>query len=208
EFLSMVSAMGLAPAVPAAASPREPTFAEIMEELGGDLDINPYFLESGNVSEEEQLEIEDYIGFQQELSQGSPVRHRGRPKRAPTFRMLQWQGELGDPPGNFVSPLSVRPDNTCTAPYRLNAQILNFNPCTEDWTRDQEQGALTVELRAISNGVPKTWIHMQSFEVHDKKTATVQSEYLAHRDGIPEPLITERPNVGIRVQLVRTRKKG
>ena len=73
-------------------------------------DIDPYFLESGSLTSEQQTDVEEYMEYVEKRDAGDDVMipRGGRPERAPTYRIVHWDGELGDPDGRFVSPFSIR----------------------------------------------------------------------------------------------------
>lgn len=171
--------------------------------------ILPYFLDSGEVSSAEQQEIERFIDLQQQRSHGLAIRLRGRPRRAPTYRLFYWDGEPGDPAGSLRGPLGLSPGvEESPTGYQLNAQILTFHPCSKDWDQKEEKGLLTIEFRAAVQGEPMTWLFAQHFELYEGGISTVGAEYVAQREGVPTPVITEQPNVDVRIQLIRDRKKN
>ena len=200
RFLT-AAATGLGGSGLASGSPQRP--AESPTEEG---QVPAYFLEDGEVSAREQYEIEQYIGVQQQLAEGRQVRTRGRPRRAPTYRFLHWTGEPGDTEASFVGPLSLKPElEESSSGYQLNVQMLNFHPCAQDWKGKSEQGCLQLDVRAESDGQLLTWDYCQEFDVIDGIT-TLGYEYLIDNDKV-RGLITQRPNVAIRISLLRNRKR-
>jgi hypothetical protein len=200
EFLALGAASGLAAAPSARASEQPSPISQNPE------DIHAYFLEPGGLTASEQEEVEKHVAFQQELSAGSPVRLRGRPKGAPSYRLLFWDGELGAAEGRFVGPLSLQPDLESPRRLEVNAQLLNFHPCSEDWKPGQ-QGLLTIDLLASSTSrTPKTWHWAQAFDVVDRGISSLGFEYIAQREGVPAPIVTQESNLGVRIQLMRVRE--
>ena len=200
RFLT-AAATGLGGSGLASGGPQKP--AETPAEEG---QIPFYFLENGEISSREQYEIEQYIGLQQQLAEGRQVRMRGRPRRAPTYRFLHWTGELGDSEARFVGPLSLKPAlEESRSGYQLNVQLLNFNPCSEDWKGKSEQGCLQLDVRAESGGQLLTWDYCQEFDVING-VSTLGYEYLIDNDKV-RGLITQQPNVDIRITLLRNRKQ-
>ena len=208
RFLSLATTAGLVNSGSSASGAANPPSRTVEQDEDDDA-IDPYFLESGDVTPREQQDIERYIDLQQQLSEGVPVRMRGKPKRAPTYRFLYWQGELGDPDAKFVGPLSLRPAlEESEYGFQVNAQLMNFHPSSEDWSGKKEQGLMTIELRAQVEGEPMTWLYAQQLEIFEGGISTLGSEYIAQREGVPVPLITDQPNIDLRIQLIRNRKKG
>ena len=200
KFLT-AAATGLGGSTVASGSSQRP--GEIPAEEG---QVPAYFLENGEISTREQYEIEQYIGLQQQLAEGRQVRTRGRPRRAPTYRFLHWTGEPGDTEARFVGPLSLKPAlEESSSGYQLNVQMLNFNPCSQDWQGNSEQGCLQLDVRAESGGLLLTWDYCQEFDVING-VSTLGYEYLIDNDKV-RGLITQRPNVDIRISLLRNRKQ-
>lgn len=169
-------------------------------------DIDEYFLQSGNLDEAEQRRIQEYEGFldvQQRGGEGIAPRG-GRPKWAPTYRLLHWPGEPGDEGVELVGPLGVEPVLPDGRAYRLNAQVLDFHTSPKRWDRGA-QGTLTVEFRARQGGEALTWLFAEQFNCFGQSTS-LGNRYIAERNNLPEPVILDEPNVDIRVQLMRHRK--
>lgn len=172
-------------------------------------DVDPYFLDPGDLSPDEQQNIAEFVSYQQRLAAGQDaiMPRSGRPDRAPTFRFLYWDGELGSPAGRFVSPLSVEGQLGAAEAYRLNAQILGFHCASDDWGRRRQQGTLSVEFRARLGGEPMTWLYAQQFETNRGAT-TLGREYVGQREGVLDPVVTDEPNVDMRIQLMRQSRSG
>lgn len=173
-------------------------------------DVDPYFLQSGDLSPDEQQDIAEFVGYQQRLVAGQDaiMPRSGRPQRAPTFRFLYWDGELGSPAGAFVSPLSVQPQLRMAPAYELNAQVLGFRCSSDDWGRRAQLGTLSVEFRARLGGEPMTWLYAQQFEAYRGAT-TLGREYVGQREGVLDPIVTDEPNIDLRIQLMReSRSRG
>ncbi len=204
EFLTMAGALGLVTKGSPSASAQ--TSSGYAEELG---DINSYFLEPGLLTPNEEQEVEDYLKLREEVSQGSPVRLRGRPKRAPTYRLVYWEGALGDVNGKLAGPLSVTPELEASRKgYRVNAQILNSHLSSEDW-KEGRQGLLSVDLLAKpQRGRPKTWQLAETFDVLPGGRSSLGFEYIVQDKDVevPVPLVTSQPNLGVRFQLMRVRE--
>jgi hypothetical protein len=175
-------------------------------DLGG---VDPYFLDPGNLDPGEQESIESYLGYQAELSDGKEavMPRGGRPKHAPTYRFLHFDGELGDRYGRFMGPLRTKPVLRAGSTYRLNAQILGLRASSEDWKGDYNTGVLSVETRARIRGESMTWLYAESFELYKGGISTLGLEYVAQRDGIPTPISTDESNIDFRIQLLRGAKK-
>jgi hypothetical protein len=201
SFFKLASALGAGLASPAALA----QVSRIADE-DEDFEIDPYFLDSGDVSNSEQQEILSHIAFEDQDAGGRPVMQpRGRrPDKAPTYRFLHWQGPIGDPAGQFVGPLSLQPKITAPPPYRFNAQILGFNQADSEWGKKGD-GTLSVEFRARHQGDSMTWLHLQTFNVEDGYN-NLGLEYVAHRDGAAEDVVAEDANVDMRIQLIRHAK--
>lgn len=182
---------------------RDPDIAKAFESQ----EIDPYFLDPGDLDPGEQEEIEDLIGFQEEAAAGRNVTFRGKkPKRAPSFRLLHWQGDLGS--GRFIGPLSLKPTLTRSLGYNLNAQVISFHPSEKEWRGKNDQGALTIEFRSRIQGEPMTWLYAEQFGVSGRGASTLGYGFVCQKRGMPEPLITEGPNVDIRMQLMQHRNPG
>ena len=177
----------------------------------GDLEsgaIDPYFLEAGDVPPAEQESILSFMKYQEDTMDGRPavLPRGGKPKRAPTYRFLHWQGELGDPRGRLIGPLSVSPTLSGSGPFAMNAQILGFNASSMDWTGKKGAGALSIEFRAHHMGEPMTWLYLEQFETTKGGGNSIGLEYVAQRNGMPDHAIAEEPIVDIRIQLIRNKK--
>lgn len=201
DLFKAAGAMGLAGTAPAAWAQ---AVREAVGELGGEID--EYYLDSGDMSRTEAEQVMEHMAFQDQDVDGRPVmRPRGRkPDRAPTYRFLHWQGDVGDPDAAFVGPLTLKPVIETPPPYRLNAQILGFNTADGDFKR-QGDGTLSVEFRAVHQEDVMTWLHLQSFAVEGGAN-NIGREYVAHRDGTKEDVISEDANVDLRIQLIRHQK--
>ena len=201
DLFKLAGAAGLASTAPSAWAQ---AIGEAADELDGDID--PYYLDTGEMTPAESEQVLSHIAFENQDVDGSPVmRPRGRkPERAPTYRFLHWRGELGAGAGNFVGPLSLKPAVEGPPPYRFNAQILGFNTADGDF-RKQGDGTLSVEFRARHREDVMTWLHLQSFAVEGGAN-NIGREYVAHRDGTREDVITEDANVDMRIQLIRHKK--
>jgi hypothetical protein len=178
-----------------------------------DDDVDPYFLDRGDLSSSEQEAIIEIEQLQAQLMEGRRVViPRGlRPERAPTYRLVHWRGEIGDANGQFVSPLSVRPELPPLQDLqanRVNGQILGFHGAAEDWGGRSSQGTLTVELRAGYGGQQMTWFFAQQFDMDGEGFTNIGYEYVAQRDGAPEPVVTDEANVGLRIQLMRSPRQA
>lgn len=203
RFLSLFAGTGIAGPLGAWAQSRggEPELVD---------DIDPYFLETGDLSPDEQGEIADFVNYQQRLVAGQDaiMPRGGRPKRAPTFRFLHWDGELGSPNGKFVGPLSITPQLAPSPAYQINAQVLEFRCASDDWGRRTDHGTLTIEFRARLGREPVTWLFAQEFDVY-QGNSTIGREYVGQRAGTVDPVITDEPNLDMRIQLMRQpRKRG
>jgi hypothetical protein len=152
--------------------------------------------------------VRAFVGYQQQVMEGKEaiMPRGGRPKRAPTYRFLHWNGELGDPSGRLVGPLSVKPELSGGPPYVFNAQILGFHTSTADFSESVGQGALSVEFRSRYQDESLTWMYLQQFEVRKAGGNSVGLEYIAQRDGQPVPVVSDAPNLDVRIQLIRYRK--
>ena len=202
--LAMLAGVGLSARGASAES-----FPKSADATGKDAEaIDPYFLDNGEVSPREQESIEAFIDYQERAADGRPavLPRGGKPKRAPTFRFLHLDGELGDPDARLVGALSIKPVLEASRPLQLNAQILGFNCSTRDWSRKKGHGTLTVEIRARLYGEPMTWLYIEQFDVRKGGGTSVGLGYVAQRDGLPEPVICEEPRVDLRIQLMRHRK--
>lgn len=194
----------------------EPVAAQAQAtEDDGDLndDVDPYFLDTGELSDEEYAALIEVEQLQERIMRGQPVAiPRGlRPARAPTYSFVHWSGDIGDRNGEFTSPLSVAPQLgalSAQQAYRVNAQILGFHGAGDDWRGRTNQGTLTVELRARNGGEQMTWFFAQQFEMDDAGRTNVGFEYVAQRNGSPEPLVTNEPNIAMRIQLMRSPRRS
>lgn len=168
-------------------------------------DVDPYFLDPGVPTAEESSAMVAFAEYEEKKSQGQPalMPRGGKPKRAPNFRFLHWNGELGSPEGRLVGPLTLSPTVQAPPPYQVNAQIMGFNASTSDWSGSSGKGTLTIEFRARSMGEPLTWLFAQQFEVMKNAGTTVGMEYVAQRKGKPDPVVCDDPNVDMRIQLMR-----
>ncbi len=167
--------------------------------------VDPYFLDPGLPGPEEKKEIEQFVDYQGKSTENLPalLPRGGKPKRAPNFRFLYWTGTLGSPEGRLVGPLTLQPAIETPPPYQLNAQIMGFNVSTEDWSGSSGKGTLTVEFRARNMGEALTWLFVQQFDVVKGAAPTVGLEYVAQREGKPDPVVCEDGNVDLRIQLMR-----
>lgn len=167
--------------------------------------IDPYFLDPGLPGSDEKAAIEAFVDYQGKKTTGQAalLPRGGRPKRAPTFRFLHWTGDIGSPEGRLVGPLMIKPEIDAPAPYQLNAQILGFNASENDWSSSSGKGTLTIEFRARHAGEALTWLFVQQFEVQKGAGTTIGLEYVAQRDGKPDPVMADDPNVDVRIQLMR-----
>ena len=167
--------------------------------------IDPYFLDPGFPPADERRAIEAFVDYQGRAMEGKPalLPRGGRPKRAPNFRFLHWTGELGSGEGRLVGPLGVQPAFDAPPPYQLNAQILGFHASSEDWSGSSGKGTLTIEFRARQGAEALTWLFMQQFEVQRDVGTTIGLEYVAQRDGKAVPVVSDDPNVDLRIQLMR-----
>jgi hypothetical protein len=143
-------------------------------------DINPYFLDPGTVSLKENQVVMEFARFHEDMAVGKRgIQPRGdKPKGAPTFRFLHWDGDIGDSNGKFIGPLSVKPFIDRAPAYQLNAQLLAFNPGTEDWHAGSDQGALTIEMRVPGSGDPLTWLFAEQFGVTAGGNTTLGLGYI------------------------------
>jgi len=188
---------------------RLPGRARAQDQVQGVTEIDPYFLGSGELADDEKQRIESYMDFLARRSAGEDVLapRGGRPDRAPTYRVLYWTGEIGDPEGRFVGPLSIRPTLPPRSTYRLNAQILHLHTYSGDWGGDHDEGTLSVEMRARIRGESLTWLYAQQFYLYGSGASDIGLEYVAQRSGVPTPVSTDEGSVDIRIQLIRHRKK-
>lgn len=201
DLFKAAGAVGLTAASPAAWAQ---AVRETIDEVSGDID--DYYLDSGDLSPAEAEQVAQYIAFEDQDVSGHPVmRPRGgKPERAPTYRFLHWRGELGANGGSFIGPLTLKPVIDTPPPYRFNAQILGFNTADQDF-RKKGDGTLSVEFRALHQQDVMTWLHLQSFVVENGGN-NIGREYVAHRDGTSEDVISEDANVDMRIQLIRHKK--
>jgi hypothetical protein len=170
-------------------------------------DVDPYFLDSGNLDANEQEQVETYFDYIDKKSTGKPavMPRGGRPKRAPTYRFLRWQGELNDPSGKFVGPLSSAVQLPGESTYRLNAQILGFHAASDDWPGKYNTGTLSIEFRTRIRGESLTWLYAEQFELYKGGYSSLGLEYIGQRDGVPMPICCDESNIDLRIQLMRNR---
>jgi hypothetical protein len=168
-------------------------------------DVDPYFLDPGIPTEEEAAAMVAFADYEEKKMQGQPalLPRGGKPKRAPNFRFLYWNGALGSPEGRLTGPLTLQPGIDTPPPYQVNAQIMGFNASKSDWSGSSGKGTLTIEFRARSMGEPLTWLFAQQFEVMRGAGTTIGMEYVAQRKGKPDPVVSDDPNVDMRIQLMR-----
>ena len=182
--------------------------AQAVREASDDLigEIDPYFFDSGEMTPAESEQVAHHIAYRDQDVDGVPVmRPRGKkPERAPTYRFLHWRGDLGDAAAGFIGPLTLKPAIETPPPYRFNAQILGFNTADGDFKKKGD-GTLSVEFRARHQEDVMTWLHLQSFAVEGGAN-NIGREYVAHRDGSAEDVISEDANVDMRIQLIRHKK--
>jgi len=209
-FLAAAGAAGVsAPAALAAAVRELVSDPELAEALEAD-EIDPYFLDPGEISRADQAKITELARYHEAVATGRPALQPrgGRPRLAPTYRFLHWDGELGSSAGKFVGPLSLKPGLEKSPAYSMNAQILHFHASTEDWRDKVEQGALTIELRARAGSEPMTWLFAEQFGITQQGDSTLGLGFVVQRQGIPMPVTTDGPNVDFRIQLMRRQKPG
>ena len=170
-----------------------------------ELEIDPYFLDSGEIPEDEQATIADFEQYRDRLAQGKEaiLPRGGRPDRAPTHRFVHWNGEIGDPNGSFSSALSVKPTLTDVGTCKLNAQILGFRANSEDFRKKAQRGTLNIEFRARETNEKMTWLFVQQFDVFADGVTDLGMEYIASRNEVPQSVVLEEPIVDIRIQLLR-----
>jgi len=175
-----------------------------------DLGIDPYFLDAGDIPSAEQSAIAEFEQYRelQQRGEDAIMPRGGRPGRAPTYRFLHWSGDLDDPDGRFVGPLSAKPTQAQMQAGRLNAQILGFRACSEDWRGKAERGTLTIELRARNAGQALTWLYAQQFDLFEGGASNLGMEHVAQRDGMSDPVVMDEPTLDIRIQLMRHPRKG
>jgi hypothetical protein len=210
DFVKFATATAIAVAAPfRALTGRTQTTDDV---AGQDLvGVDPYFLESGEIDAAVQGQIEDYLGYRELISLGeSGIMPRGgRPDRAPTYRFMRWDGDLGDPLGRFKGPFSSQPVMPRGSTYQLNAQILGFHAAAEDWPGKYNTGTLSVEIRTRIRGESMTWLYAQQFELFKGGISSLGLEYIGQRDGVPSPIATDDPNLDLRIQLMRSpQQKG
>lgn len=203
NFLKVLSGASLATLF------RIPGRAMAQGQIQDPAEIDPYFLGSGKLDQNEREQIESYMEYLAQRSVGEKafVPRGGRPERAPTYRVLYWTGEIGDPNGHFVGPLSIQPMLPRGSTYRMNAQILNLHTHGGDWGGDHDEGTLSVEMRARIRGESLTWLYAQQFQLYGGGSSDIGLEYVAQREGVPVPVSTDEGSVDIRIQLIRHRKK-
>jgi len=174
--------------------------------------VDPYFLDPGELSDGEAAALVEVETLQERQAQGqSVVIPRGlKPARAANYRLVHWDGAIGDSNGRFVSPLSTAPTLgplRTARTYRFNGQIFGLHAASEDW-RGTNQGTLTVEVRAPLGGQQMTWFFAQQFVVDESGLADIGYQYIAQREGVPEPVVTDGTSVAIRVQLIRAPRRA
>jgi len=188
----------------AAAQADEPSVAPV-----DDTNIDPYFLDSGEITETEQESIADFERYRDQLATGKQaiMPRGGRPRRAPTFRFLHWDGEIDADGGKFVSPLSVKPEmgGVDLAKCELNAEILGFRVSPKDFPSKNktEQGTLTVEFRVREDNEKMSWMLVQQFTAYEDGTTDLGMEHIAQRNELPQSIVLEDPTMDIRIQLMR-----
>ena len=101
----------------------------VERDTGGEID--PYFLDTGELTEAEQQAVEEYVGYRDSLLEGreAVMPRGGKPKRAPTYRFLHWHGELGDGNGRLSrrpSCGSGRPQRPAFRPGSLKNRITRW----------------------------------------------------------------------------------
>jgi hypothetical protein len=170
--------------------------------------VDPYFLESGDLSSHEQEEVAGFEGELELRGRGQSVPSpRGRPKRAPSYRFVRWSGEPGQE-GTFQGPLSTPPAFEGPGGARLNAQIVGFQASTKDWKGRSSKGTLSIEFRARARGEALTWLFAKQFDVFPDGSTNLGTEYVAQRDGQPDPVVLDESIVDMRIQLIRHVKKA
>jgi hypothetical protein len=168
--------------------------------------VDPYFLQSGDLNAVEQAAVERIVDFQErELAGEAAVRPRGRPALAPTYRVLNWDGDL-EGTGRFQGPLSLSPALPPAPGYQMNAQILGLHVASDDWGRGNAQGTLSVEFRTRLDNEPVTWLFAQQFDVRRNGRTNVGLEYVGQRNGTRDPIVSDEPAVDLRIQLMRNRR--
>jgi hypothetical protein len=197
-------------AIAGAAWPDRETLAQLTQAISDEFDIDPYFLDPGELDEDDEREIMQIEEFREREMAGRPaVRPRGlRSRRSPTYRFVHWSGDIGDPNGRFMSPLSIEAQQSTSDAYHVNGQILGFRCASDDFGRRADRGTLTVELRARVNDEPMTWLFCQQFDTDDQGFTNIGYEYVAQRDGAPNPAFSEDHNIGLRIQLMRAPRRG
>jgi hypothetical protein len=185
---------------------KDPEVNSLMDAQG----IDPYFLDPGTVTPKAQQMIMEFSRFHEDVAVGKRgIQPRGeRPKGAPTYRFLHWDGDIGDSKGKFVGPLSLKPFIDQAPAYQMNAQLLAFNPGTEDWQGSSNQGALTIEMRVPGSADPLTWLFAEQFGVSAGGNTTLGLGYVAQKQGVSTPIYTTSPNVEIRMQLMQHKNPG
>ncbi len=201
-LLSLYAAIRPGHAAPQAASAPDDAPAD-------DWEVDSYFLDTGEVSQSEQDSVADFEQYQDRIGQGKEaiMPRGGRPRRAPTFRFLHWNGDLSGSGGELVSPLAVEPMVAGPRPEKcaLNAEILGFHACTEDFPKKSERGTLTVELRGVTQKEKMSWMYVQQFDVYDGGATDLGMEHIAQADKSVE---LEEPTVDVRLQLMRHSPRG
>ncbi len=168
--------------------------------------IDPYFSFNGTFSDSDLERVADEEAYLDVVQRGGEaIRPRGhKPRWAPTYRMLHWPGDPGEEGVQLMGPLSVEPQMPSGRSYRLNAQILDFHTASKRWGRGAE-GALSIEFRARKGGEALTWLFAEQFQCFGGSTSLGNS-FVAERNGSPQPVLLDEPNVDVRLQLMRMRK--
>jgi len=172
-------------------------------------DVVPYFLGSLDLSDVQRRDIEEYVRYQELVLDGKEaiMPRGGRPPLAPSYRFLKWEGRMGDTNGRFVGPLSVRPVFSRGTAFAVNAQSWGFRTSSTDFPGKAPKGTLSIEFRARMGGEPLTWLYAEQFQTYANGATSLGQEYVAQRDGAPRPVITDEPNIDIRIQLMRHRER-
>lgn len=191
--------------VAGASLPERKAIAQAVETLGEEIDIDPYFLDAGDMTDDDVSELAQLESFRQRQMEGqAAVMPRGLgSRRAPTYRFVYWNGELGSPSGRFMSALAVDAGTPRSDAYQVNGQILGFRCSRDDWGRRSDRGTLSVELRSRVGTEPMTWLFVQQFDSDGEGFTNIGYEYIAQRDGSPEPAFTSEQNIAMRIQLMR-----
>jgi len=213
NFMAL-AALASAAAATRRARAQEPAAADVpdgeLEQLAAQ-EIDPYFLEPGDLSDDEANRVTEFENYLELRGNGEDavMPRGGRPKRTPTYRLLHWTGAtLDDPEARLQGPLSVAAAFEPKQAYRMNAQILGFGASSKDWKGKSNLGTLTVELRARLLGEPLTWLYAEQFEIFKNGATTLGNEYVAQREKTPDPVVTDEHNLDVRIQLIRHKKTG